>query len=69
MRAEWEERQKSNPMNGLMGAASGQSGAGPGFDVAAFLAGSTAKKDEGSASYAEVAAAPPSGKGEGKKKR
>ncbi len=47
MRAEWEERQKSNPMNGLMGTAAGQPGASPmgNFDMAAFLAGSS-KKDE-----------------------
>lgn len=47
MRAEWEERQKTNPMNGLMGAATGQAGAGNpvgNFDMAAFLAGSQ-KKD------------------------
>ncbi len=50
MRAEWEERQKANPMNGLMGSASGQPGANPmGFDMAAFLAG-TSKKEEADAS-------------------
>lgn len=49
MRAEWEERQKSNPMNSIMGAASGQGGAGGAgsFDMAAFLAGSAGKKEEG----------------------
>ncbi|KAL1843006.1 hypothetical protein VTJ49DRAFT_3483 [Mycothermus thermophilus] len=62
MRAEWEERQKENPMNALMGAASGQSANPMGnFDMAAFLAGSKPKTEE------------PSGngkaKGEGKKKR
>lgn len=61
MRAEWEERQKSNPMNGIMGAATGQPGAGSSFDMAAFLAGST-KKDE-------VSPAPASGNGEGKRKK
>lgn len=41
MRKEWEESQKSNPMNSIMGG--GQSG-GPGnFDMAAFLAGSSSK--------------------------
>ncbi|KAK3946201.1 hypothetical protein QBC46DRAFT_369116 [Diplogelasinospora grovesii] len=49
MRAEWEERQKSNPMNSLMGGgASGQPGAAnpmANFDMAAFLAGSSSKKD------------------------
>lgn len=48
MRAEWEERQKENPMNALMGAASGQN-ANPmsNFDMAAFLAGSSSKSEEG----------------------
>ncbi|KAL1883065.1 hypothetical protein VTK73DRAFT_9991 [Phialemonium thermophilum] len=48
MRAEWEERQKSNPMNSLMGgAAGGPAGGNPiaDFDMAGFLAG-TSKKDE-----------------------
>ena len=55
MRAEWEERQKANPMNGLMGSATGQPGANPmGFDMAAFLAGSS-KKEE-----ADASPAPPS---------
>lgn len=62
MRAEWEERQKDNPMNAIMGAASGQN-ANPmsSFDMAAFLAGSGSnnKAEEGSAKA----------KGEGKKKR
>ncbi|KAL2140958.1 hypothetical protein VTI28DRAFT_3003 [Corynascus sepedonium] len=62
MRAEWEERQKDNPMNAIMGAASGQN-ANPmsSFDMAAFLAGSGSnnKAEEGSAK----------GKGESKKKR
>lgn len=51
MRAEWEERQKTNPMNSLMGAAAGgQPGAANpmgNFDVAAFLAGGSSKKDDG----------------------
>lgn len=42
MRAEWEENQKNNPMNSIMGG--GQPGSN--FDMAAFLAGSN-KKDEG----------------------
>lgn len=61
MKAEWDERQKSNPMNSIMGSA-GQPGAGVGnFDMAAFLAGSSKKDDES-------AAASPAGNG-GKKKR
>ncbi|KAL2166772.1 hypothetical protein VTG60DRAFT_2153 [Thermothelomyces hinnuleus] len=62
MRAEWEERQKENPMNALMGAASGQN-ANPmaSFDMAAFLAGSGSsnKAEEGNGR----------GKGESRKKR
>ncbi|KAJ4307114.1 hypothetical protein N0V88_000491 [Collariella sp. IMI 366227] len=47
-RAEFEERQKENPMNALMGAASGPSANPMGnFDMAAFLAGSSKKADEG----------------------
>nr|CDP27217.1 Putative protein of unknown function [Podospora anserina S mat+] len=48
MRAEWEEQQKSNPMNALMGAASGQQGGGGmgNFDMAAFLAGSGGGKED-----------------------
>ncbi|ORY64046.1 Cys/Met metabolism PLP-dependent enzyme-domain-containing protein [Pseudomassariella vexata] len=44
-KAEWEENQKNNPMNSLLGG--GQAGANPmgNFDMAAFLAGQ--KKDEG----------------------
>lgn len=61
MRAEWEERQKSNPMNSLMGSATGQPGAGN-FDMAAFLAGSSKKEDGG------AGASPAAGNG-GKKKR
>jgi O-acetylhomoserine/O-acetylserine sulfhydrylase len=62
MRAEWEERQKENPMNSLMGAASGQSANPMGnFDMAAFLAGSGSnnKAEEGNGK----------GKGESRKKR
>lgn len=61
MRAEWEERQKENPMNSIMGAASGQNANPMGnFDMAAFLAGSgSSKAEEGGAK----------GKTEGKKKR
>ncbi|KAB5582587.1 hypothetical protein GE09DRAFT_273590 [Coniochaeta sp. 2T2.1] len=57
MKAEWEERQKSNPMNGIMGAATGQPGANPmqNFDMASFLAGSS-KKDNSPA-----APSPPAG--------
>jgi len=76
MRAEWEERQKSNPMNGIMGAATGQAGANPvgNFDMAAYLAG-TSKKDEagGSAgavtSGSETTPSGKSGKRDGKKGR
>lgn len=41
MRKEWEESQKSNPMNSIMGG--GQSGGAGNFDMAAFLAGSSPK--------------------------
>ncbi len=62
MRAEWEERQKENPMNALMGATSGQSPNPLGnFDMAGFLAGSSPKADEGKA-------APGNGNGSGKGK-
>ncbi|KAL2127431.1 hypothetical protein VTI74DRAFT_10749 [Chaetomium olivicolor] len=61
MRAEWEERQKENPMNALMGAASGQNANPMGnFDMAAFLAGSSSKKSEEENGK---------GKGDNKKKR
>jgi hypothetical protein len=60
MRAEWEERQKSNPMNGIMGAA--QSGGPGGFDMAAFLAGS-GKKEEPAPEA--VASGPSKGPGNG----
>ncbi|KAK3386954.1 hypothetical protein B0H63DRAFT_558555 [Podospora didyma] len=73
MRAEWDERQKTNPMNGIMGAASGQGGANPvgNFDVAAFLAGSSKKSDNASATSSatlEAASTPSGGKGKGKKR-
>lgn len=47
MRAEWEERQKGNPMNSIMGSGGGQQAPNPlgNFDMAAYLAGSS-KKDE-----------------------
>ncbi|KAK9779408.1 hypothetical protein SCAR479_03890 [Seiridium cardinale] len=46
MRAEWEEQQKKNPMNSIMGG--GQAGANPmgNFDMASFLAGSSDNKGE-----------------------
>ncbi|KAK6086873.1 ER membrane protein complex subunit-like protein [Seiridium cupressi] len=46
MRAEWEEQQKKNPMNSIMGG--GQAGANPmgNFDMASFLAGSGDNKGE-----------------------
>lgn len=44
-RAEFEERQKSSPMNGLLNAQSAQSGAAS-FDAAAWLAGTPAKKGQ-----------------------
>ncbi|KAF9878507.1 hypothetical protein CkaCkLH20_03999 [Colletotrichum karsti] len=56
MRAEFEERQKSNPMNSLLGGGGGggQPGANPmgNFDMAAFLAGSNSgsKNDASSGS-------------------
>lgn len=66
MRAEWEARQKENPMNALMGAASGQNPNPMGnFDMAAFLAGSSSKTDQGNAG----SSASGKGKGESKKKR
>ena len=55
MRAEWEQRQKENPMNALMGAAQGENPMAN-FDMAAFLAGSSKKKQD-------------NGKGDNKKKR
>ncbi|OTB04344.1 hypothetical protein M426DRAFT_320942 [Hypoxylon sp. CI-4A] len=51
MRAEFEEQQKKNPMNSIMGGAP-QPGANPmgNFDMAAYLAGQGSKKDEGESS-------------------
>jgi ER membrane protein complex subunit 7 len=46
MRAEFEERQKSNPMNSIL--SGGQAGTAGGFDLAAMLAGSN--KESGSSS-------------------
>ncbi|KAK3371771.1 hypothetical protein B0T24DRAFT_630380 [Lasiosphaeria ovina] len=65
MRAEWEERQKTNPMNGIMGAATGQPGASSGvgnFDMAAFLAGTSAKKGGSDGGAAAASSAADSGK-------
>jgi O-acetylhomoserine/O-acetylserine sulfhydrylase len=65
MRAEWEERQKENPMNSIMGAASGQNANPMGnFDMAAFLAGSGSNKAENKADEGSA-----KGKSDGKKKR
>ncbi|KAK1501745.1 hypothetical protein CABS01_09476 [Colletotrichum abscissum] len=56
MRAEFEERQKSNPMNSLLGGGGGGGDANPmaNFDMAGFLAGtgSSSKKEESSGSGA-----------------
>ncbi len=51
MRAEWDERQKNNPMNSLMGTAAGQPGNNPlgNFDMAGFLAGTSKNEESGSA--------------------
>jgi len=46
MRAEFEERQKSNPVNNLLGGGAGPAG-GANFDVAGFLAGSSKKDGNG----------------------
>ncbi len=40
MKAEFEERQKSNPMNALLGGGGSGQPAATNFDMAAFLAGS-----------------------------
>ncbi|KAK2003100.1 O-acetylhomoserine ami [Colletotrichum falcatum] len=63
MRAEFEERQKSNPMNSILGGG-GDTGANPmgNFDMAAFLAG-TGKKEESSGSGSS------NGGGSGKKEK
>ncbi|KAK1514221.1 uncharacterized protein CCOS01_14161 [Colletotrichum costaricense] len=56
MRAEFEERQKSNPMNSLLGGGGGGGDANPmaNFDMAGFLAGTggSSKKEESSGSGA-----------------
>jgi len=78
MKADWEERQKTNPMNGIMGAATGQGGGGNpmgNFDMASFLAGSS-KKDAGGGggssstegAYADAAKSGGGGSGGGGKK-
>ena len=41
MKKEWEESQKSNPMNSLMGGQQGAQNPMGNFDMAAFLAGSS----------------------------
>ncbi|KAK3493150.1 hypothetical protein B0T13DRAFT_475711 [Neurospora crassa] len=64
MRAEWEENQKKNPMNALMGG--GGAPAAPNFDMAAFLAGTSAKKEESSG---DAAASTGGGAQQGGKKR
>ncbi|OLN86296.1 ER membrane protein complex subunit 7 [Colletotrichum chlorophyti] len=68
MRAEFEERQKSNPMNSILGGGA-QPGANPmgNFDVAAFLAGS-GKKDD-SAPTATDSGSSPAGGSNGKKEK
>jgi hypothetical protein len=45
MKKEWEESQKNNPMNSLMGGQQGAQSPMGNFDMAAFLAGSS--KDNG----------------------
>ncbi|KAK8039173.1 hypothetical protein PG993_007584 [Apiospora rasikravindrae] len=67
MRAEFEEQQKNNPMASLMGGG-GQQAANPmgNFDMAAFLAGSSNKKDEGGPA---AGAASDAGNGAGKRRK
>lgn len=79
MRAEFEERQKSNPMNSLLGGGGAQSGANPmgNFDMAAFLAGSgssssssgagAGNKNEGSGSGSSSGGGSSSGNGKKEK--
>ncbi|KAK1827562.1 ER membrane protein complex subunit 7 [Podospora conica] len=71
MRAEWEERQKTNPINNIMGAAQGQgtSGVAGSFDMAAYLAGSGGKKEEGAGAAADSGPSASAGKGNGEGKR
>jgi len=46
MKAEWEERQKTNPMNSLLGGGGSQNANPMGnFDMAAYLAGSSKKEE------------------------
>ncbi|KAK3397187.1 hypothetical protein B0T20DRAFT_415477 [Sordaria brevicollis] len=65
MRAEWEENQKKNPMNALMGG--GGAPAASNFDMAAFLAGTSNTKREEPAG--DAAASTGSGAHQGGKKR
>jgi hypothetical protein len=54
VRAEFEERQKSSPLSGVL--AGQQPGANPlqNFDPAAWLAGSSQKKDSGAISESDA---------------
>lgn len=45
MRKEWEESQKSNPMNSIMGGGQASQNPMQNFDMAAFLAGSSNKEN------------------------
>lgn len=64
-RAEWEEAQKENPMNSILGGGGGSGGKGGqqpanplgNFDMAAYLSGSNKKETSGSSSPAAVATA------------
>lgn len=47
MRAEFEERQKGNPMNSILSGQQSSSNAMGDFDMAAFLAGSKKEGKEG----------------------
>ncbi|KUI57673.1 hypothetical protein VP1G_05048 [Cytospora mali] len=50
---EWEESQKSSPMNGLMGGQAGAQNPMGNFDMAAFLAGSSSKNNGGDSAGAK----------------
>ncbi|ROW06392.1 hypothetical protein VMCG_04327 [Cytospora schulzeri] len=50
LKKEWEESQKSNPMNNLMGGQQAAQNPMSNFDMAAFLAGSSSKNNGDSAS-------------------
>lgn len=50
MKKEWEESQKSNPMNSLMGGQQGAQNPMGNFDMAAFLAGSSKDNNAGGGS-------------------